>query len=151
MKKLLVALLIVWWLALGAIAQADSAVTGEDILYQTGNTAYMEIDWIADTDGSVDDTITVDLAGWYLEQIITDPGSPAPDIYNLTFEDANGIPYTGGALASRSATEVEIVWPKDSNNMAGSILLRGPITIKWTGNDNNGAEGKIIFNLSKKN
>ena len=95
--------------------------------------------WTAHTDGSLTACPTTDIASNQIGVVAfleTDPGSPAPDVYDVAITDANSAPVTG-TQTNRSATVTERVAP----TVVGWFY--GPLTFTMTNQATNAAQGVV--------
>lgn len=115
----------------------------------------LTIDWTSSTGGasttSTDDisfltqTVTDVIKGRYLMKAQTVPSAtvaPTAD-YDIVVNDANGEDYFEGALADRSATATESVFPS-CNSVNAVVPIPSALSIAVT-NAGNAKAGKAIF------
>jgi hypothetical protein len=153
MRKKLLGLLVAILLVLGSVQAALSAsvVTQAIKCYGNGSVCLVTLNWTAHTDGTVtsvalDSAKMTTLAGYYLYNVETDPGSPAPAIYGVTLtRSATGYSYDclGGAGASRSATVTQAIYPKNTDTYAYPAVGDDTWTLGISGATTSGAKGVI--------
>lgn len=85
---------------------------------------------------SFDATALAYIKGWYLYAVETNPGSTGPtDQYDVVINDVHGLDIMGGALANRSNTNTENVFPKFPQTGTGFPALDGTaLTVVVSGN-----------------
>lgn len=85
---------------------------------------------------SFDATTLAYIKGWYLYGVETDPGSTGPtDQYDVVINDVHSLDIMGGALANRSNTNTELVFPKWPQTATGFPALDGTaLTVVVSGN-----------------
>jgi hypothetical protein len=159
MKKKLLGLMLVFLLVLGSVqaALAVSSLTQAIRCYGTnGAICVMTLTWTAHTDGSFTSTALTaanmaTVAGYYLLEMETDPGSTAPtDLYDIVITaSATGYSYDvlGGAGANRSTTVTQAVYPKNTDTYRYQPVTGDTWTLGISGNSQNGATGviRLIF------
>ena len=92
------------------------------------------------SDGSFPAT-AIDLSayhGWYLQEVITNPGATAPQAaYDITLVDADGFDRALGLLADRNAANTEVVQIAGTNN--NRVLVLSNLTLTIVNNNVNSA------------
>jgi hypothetical protein len=153
MKKLLGILAIVGLLVVSSfqVAQAVSSVVETFKCYGGGGVCLMTLTWTAHTDGSVTSVAlsSANLAkiqDYYLFEMETDPGSPAPASYGVTLTKSAtnfSLDVLGGQGASRSATVTQSVYPKNTDSYRYPPVGGDTWTLGISGATTSGAKGVI--------
>ncbi len=87
---------------------------------------------------------TYGISGWYLYSAKTVPGTPAPTPnYDIVINDTNGFDITGGKLADRHTTAVELVNIGTATH--GYPIANGDLSFVVSGNSVNSATGTLIL------
>lgn len=95
-------------------------------------------------------TITDQIAGRYIIEARTNPGSTAPTAnYDIVLNDTDGIDLMGGMLANRSATASEAAQPAIASGVYWPRPIDGALTIAITNNAVNSAVTVTKFFLSR--
>lgn len=80
--------------------------------------------------------ITTDIAGYYLTEVRTNPGTTGPQAaYDIVLNDANGIDLMGGTLADRSNSASEAAPPAIATGVYWPRLIAGALTLVITNNN----------------
>ena len=148
MKKFLLAILIILFMATGLMAASTQTVTytrnGECV-------RTIKINWTAHTDGSYTSYAFTgaDMAhiqGYMLHALITDPGSTAPqDNYDIYLK-YNGADLLNGSGENRHTTTTQINFPlKFATYQKADIAIPGDLTFELSGNNVNAAIGLAEF------
>ena len=87
---------------------AGSSVTFTDSKQPSGDVHKLTIDWVSDSaTGGASGTTTFAIDG-ELHKLVTDPGSPAPDVnYDIVINDEEGLDVLQGVGANRHTTTSE--------------------------------------------
>lgn len=104
------------------------------------------------TNGSYPSTVTTDQIDGFIEAVVVNPGSPAPQaLYDITLTDADDLEVTGSVLGDRSATVTSRNIPKNDtvNNTFGQRFTRGKLTLAITNNNVNSAVTVISVYVSR--
>jgi hypothetical protein len=145
-----------------AAAGSWSAVTyGDATVAQVGNIKTFSITFTASADNATIPNYTISTAltptlmnymkGFWIYTVQTDPGSTGPTAaYDIVINDVHGMDIMGGALADRSATATENVFPKFNQSSASYAPLDGTtLVIAVSNNLVNSATSTLKFFLSK--
>ncbi len=109
----------------------------------------LTIVWAADSSAVAPAAKTIDasvygISGWYLYSAKTVPGTPAPTPnYDIVINDANGFDITGGKLADRHTSAVELVNIGTATH--GYPIVNGDLSFVVSGNSVNSATGTLIL------
>lgn len=143
MKKLITILLLI--LIIPSFAIAASSQTQAHAVALVG-LHKLEISWVAHTDGSYTSFSTGSVSGVILG-VLTDPGSTAPqDNYDITLKNSYGLDVMGGSLADRDTADTEYIQPYNATqNTYMSMPNHGALTLAISGNNVNGATGKVVI------
>ena len=148
MKRLLISLALM--IAIALPAMAVGSITQTSALHRSTGLLTVTFSWTADSgDGTVPSTatdaaITASASGYFLYQVETDPGSPAPTAaYDIVINDAGGADLMGAALADRSATVTEVAFPATASRQVDTAL-----TLVITANSVHSATGTVKLYLT---
>jgi hypothetical protein len=153
MKKLL-GLMLVGILVLGSVQVALASTLVQTLrCYGNGSVCLLTLKWVATTSTGAFTATAIDtakmttLAGYYLYEMETDPGTPSPQAdYDITLTStATGYSkdVLGGAGADRSATVTQSVYPKNTDTYRYPPVGGDTWTLAITGNNVSVAEGLI--------
>lgn len=85
-------------------------------------------------------TLTSVLKGWWLEKVITNPGSTGPtDNWDYVLNDADGVDMLGGTGANRSITASQANWPLVATGVYRAQPINNSVTLVITNNSVNSA------------
>lgn len=141
MRRLITVILLVLCLAVSGEVWAASSCTASHEQY--GSIHALTFEWTAHTDGSFTNYTAQYAVNGFILYLETDPGTPAPQAsYDIELLDTAGADMAGGVLANRSATDTEIKRPL-LDSAAYEVPVIGPLTLKISGNNVNGAKGTV--------
>lgn len=131
------------------------SVTSDNLVSMGYGERYMVrkivIDWTGDaSDGTVPALSLVNLHGYVLKAI-TNPGATAPTAnYDIALGDPedSSLDALASALANRSASATEQVYPTASGATIPIWLDKGDYSLSVSGNSVNSATGRIILYLA---
>jgi hypothetical protein len=128
---------------------AAGSVTQTSKMNYGSTMGYINLAWTGDAaDGTVPSTLLTDIEnfyGFYLVEVETTPGSPAPTAaYDIVVNDSNSRDLMAGGLANRSATLSEV-----AHASAISPAIYNPITVVLSNNAVHSAKGTIRLYFSK--
>lgn len=96
------------------------------------------------------DAITAMIAGKWLIQAVTNPGTTAPTAdYDITLTDADGLDVMGGTLANRHTSNTEVAIPYPGSLAYAPVPITSALTLTITNNSVNSATGTVVITLSR--
>ena len=151
MKKLFLALLLIFILASSALAAGTVTITSTTISVQAQPTRkVITLSWQCEAGAATIPNTTITAAtygigGWYFYSAETNPGATAPtDNYDITILDADGADIAGGMLMNRDSTASEYV--SIGVGATGQYpVVRGDLTFTLSNNAVNAALGTLIL------
>ena len=136
---------------------AVGSVTQRIKSYPNANMKTLTFSWTGDAGtGAVPSTPTsavntIEIAGWYVYAIETNPGTAPTAGYDIVINDAESLDIAGGMLADRSATLTERITPRlDSTySIFGGVLVDSALTLVITNQNAASATGTVKLYLAK--
>ena len=120
------------------------------------NIQVLKFDCTADaSDGSfpatvTENSITVAIKGWWIIEVRTNPGTPAPqENYDIALNDVEGIDLMGGSLANRHQSNSEAAPPSIMPGVYWPRPINGALTVVITNNNVNSAKLTIQVFLGR--
>ena len=104
----------------------------------------LTITWTEDASASGNETVNTKSIDGYVYMVVTNPGVPAPDAYDITMKDEDDHDIMEGTMTNRSATETETMIPSIGGSPA-MRFVKGNLTINMINQDTDSATGKIIL------
>jgi len=109
----------------------------------------LAITWTEDASASGDESMTTPNIDGHVYMVVTDPGSPAPDAYDLTLKDSDGADIMEGAIVNASATATE-QWATTIGGSPMGRFVKGTLTVNMTNQATNSASGTIIIYIYRE-
>ena len=99
-------------------------------------------------------TVTSFIQGYYLDDVMVNPGSTAPTAdYDIAITNADGASLTNGALDDLSATVTQTRrmagYSGPSDTWMGGQFVTGPLTITWSNTTVASSTGTVTLYLSR--